>query len=113
MKVLAELLALVGYERDSVLPFFDPYAQLGSAYDDLRRMENGGEFQELWNMAHGLPEFASRVDHFRELADARAWLLHMALAFATERAAGKWPEILKPESHLAVGRLNAAIKILE
>ena len=113
MNVVAELLALVGYERDAVLPFFDPYAQLGSAYDDLRQMERGEEFQELWDLASRQPEAASRRDQLQELSAARAWLRHMAQAFASERAAGKWPEVLKPEAQSAIERLNGAIQSLE
>jgi hypothetical protein len=113
MNVVAELLALAAYERDSLLPFFDPYAQLGSAYDDLRQMERGAEFQELWNLSSRLPEAASRSDQLQELGAARAWLRHMAQAFASERAAGKWPEVLKPEAQSAIERLNGAIQALQ
>lgn len=112
MKRLAELLALIRFERDSVAPFFDPYAPLGSAYDDLRRMERAAEFDECWDAAVALSDSAGLHEKLRELKAARAWLLHMALAFSTERSAGKWPEVLKHEALSAVERLDVAIKSL-
>jgi hypothetical protein len=110
MRSVGELLAVVCDERDAVLPFFDAYAQLGSAYDELARMESGVEFNALSAAITRTPELGLRLE---ELAAARAWLLHMAMAFAAERKEGKWPELLKSESRDAVERLDAAIDNLE
>jgi len=113
MKLVIELLALIRDERDSLLPFFDAFSQLGSAYDDLARAERGAEFEEVWSALEKLPGCAESGGALQEFAAARAWLVHMARAFADERAAGKWPEVLKPEAVAAIERLNAAIRKLE
>jgi hypothetical protein len=112
MKELAELLALVQAERDSLLPFFDSFAQLGDAYAALDRVEQGAEFEALFERLHPLPDDPPGIEKLNELRAARAWLIHMALAFSSERADGKWPELLRHEAREAVGRLNAAVGAL-
>ncbi len=110
MKKAAELQALVRAECDSVLPFFDPFAQLGDAYAALDRMEQGAEFDALFAAARQLPGDPRNVENLDELRAARAWLMHMALAFSSERTDGKWPELLKHEAQEAIRRLNAALE---
>jgi hypothetical protein len=109
MKKVAELVALVRAECDSVVPFFDPFAQLGDAYAALDRMEQGDEFDALFAVARQLPGDPADVEKLDELRAARAWLMHMALAFSSERTDGKWPELLKHEAQEAIRRLNAAL----
>src|SRR6267154_1081757 len=109
MKVVAELVALVQAERDSVLPFFDPFSQLADAYAALDRMQQGAEFDALFAAAGELPGDPQGVERLNELRAARAWLMHMALAFSSERTDGKWPELLKHEAQQAIRRLNAAL----
>jgi len=108
MSAVGDLLAVVRDERDAVLPFFDSYAQLGSAYDDLERMATGVEFHEFLsalNEQPGAPGLAAKLE---QLASARARLLQMAMAFAAERKEGKWPELLRQEA-LETVSLNTAI----
>jgi|SRR6516162_10922767 hypothetical protein len=109
MKELAELLALVQAERDSVLPFFDPFAQLGEAYAALDQVQRGAEFEALYERVAQLPADAVGAEKLHEVKAARAWLIHMALAFSAERADGKWPELLRHEAQEAIRRLNEAL----
>jgi hypothetical protein len=109
MKKVAELVALVRAECDSVKPFFDPFAQLGDAYAALDRMEQGEEFDALFAAARQLFDDPQDVEKLDELRAARAWLIHMALAFSSERTDGKWPELLKHEAHESIRRLDVAI----
>src|SRR5437879_1369548 len=109
MKEVAEMVALVRAECNSVLPFFDPFAQLGDAYAALDRMEQGAEFDALFAAASALPDDPQGNETLNELRAARAWLMHMALAFSSERTDGKWPELLKHEAHEAIRRLNSAL----
>jgi hypothetical protein len=113
MSSVSDLLALVREELDGVQAFFDPYAQLGSAYDSLARMEGGVEFNDLCGALASLPDSVELVRMLEEFAAARARLLHMAMAFAAERKEGKWPELLRQEAHEALRRLSAAIDELE
>lgn len=113
MSAVHELLDLVRDERDAVLPFFDPYAQLGSAYDELERMLSGDEFQAKCEALRGRSDSSEIDKKLEELSAARARLLHLAMAFAAERKEGKWPVMLKGESREAELRLNAAIDQLE
>src|SRR5579872_5013657 len=113
MKVAAPLVALIKDERDAVLPFFDAYAQLGNAYDDFRRIQRGTEFDELWIALGNLADSPDLGEKLQELKAARAWLIHMVQAFSEERAAGKWPELLKHEAAAAMQRIDAAIAELE
>ena len=110
MRAVDELLNLVREERDAVLPFFDAYAQLGSAYEAVERMAAGEEFQAMWEALHGPPGAPDLRVKLDELAAARARVLHLVLAFAAERKEGKWPEMLKPESQDAIRRLNEALE---
>jgi hypothetical protein len=109
MKAVAELVALVQTECDSVLPFFDPFSQLGNAYAALDRMEQSAEFDALFTAAGDLPGDRQSVEKLNELRAARAWLMHMALAFSSERTDGKWPELLKHEAQEAIRRVHAAL----
>ncbi len=113
MSAVSDLLAVVRGERDAVLPFFDAYAQLGSAYDELARMEAGVDFNDRSGAIDRPADAPDLGQKLEELAAARAWLLHMAMAFAAERKEGKWPQLLQQESREAVHRLNAAINNLE
>jgi hypothetical protein len=101
--------ALVRAECDSVLPFFDPFAQLGNAYEALDRMVQGSQFDALFSAAGELSDDPNVGEKLNELRAARAWLMHMALAFSSERTDGKWPELLKREAHDAIRRLHAAL----
>ena len=109
MSAVRNLLTLVRNERDALVPFFDSYAQLGDAYADLDRLAFGVEFQEAWGAVGQLPNAPDIEKKLEELAAARGRLLQMAMAFAAERKEGKWPELLKPDAHAALRRLDAAI----
>jgi hypothetical protein len=113
MSAVGELLEVVRNERDAALPFFDSYAQLGSAYEDLERMATGVEFHEALTALNQLPGTSAIATKLEELAAARARLLQLAMAFAAERSEGKWPELLKPDAQQAVRQINAAIDDLE
>ena len=113
MSAVGELLGVVRDERDAILPFFDSYAQLGSAYDELERMATGVEFHEVLTALNQLPSAPALARKLEELAAARARLLQLAMAFAAERSEGKWPELLKPDAQQAVRQINAAIDDLE
>jgi hypothetical protein len=106
-------LEIVRTERDAVLPFFDSYSQLGSAYDELERMATGAEFHEVLTALNQSPSAPALATQLEELTAARARLLQLAMAFATERSEGKWPELLKPDAQQAVQQVNAAIDDLE
>jgi hypothetical protein len=109
MNKVAELGVLVRAECDSVVPFFDPFAQLGDAYAALDRMEQGKDFDALFAAARQMSGDPHDLEKLDELRAARAWLMHMALAFSSERTDGKWPELLKHEAQEAIRRLNAAL----
>jgi hypothetical protein len=113
MSAVRDLLEVVRNERDAVLPFFDSYAQLGSAYDDLERMATGVEFHEVLSALNQTPVAGSLARELEEVAAARARLLQLAMAFAAERKEGKWPELLRQEALDAVHRLNTAIDDVE
>jgi hypothetical protein len=112
MSAIRDVLDVVRDERDAILPFFDSFAQLGSAYDDLERMVSGVAFHEALGALPRQPGKEGRGRKLDELTAARGRLLHLAMAFAAERKEGKWPEMLKPESQEAVRRLDAAIEEL-
>jgi len=113
MSAVRDLLDVVRNERDAVLPFFDSYAQLGSAYDDLERMATGAEFSEVFTALNRTPVARSLAKELEEVAAARARLLQLAMAFAAERKEGKWPELLRQEALDAMRRLNSAIDDVE
>jgi hypothetical protein len=113
MSMIAELLAVVRDERDAVLPFFDSFAQLGSAYDDLERMAAGVEFHEVWKALNERSDGPHLARKLEDLAAASARLLQMAMAFAAERKEGKWPELLKQEALETLRLLNTAIDDVE
>jgi hypothetical protein len=110
MNEVAALVALVRSECHSVLPFFDPFAQLGEAYAALDRLEQGAEFDDLFAKAGASAADGQFAEKLKELRAARAWLIHMALAFSSERTDGKWPELLRHEAREATRRLNAALE---
>jgi hypothetical protein len=109
MSAVGELLVVVRDERDAVLPFFDSFAQLGSAYDDLERMAAGVEFHEVWKALNERSDVLHLARQLEDLAAARARVLQMAMAFAAERKEGKWPELLRPEALETLRLLNMAI----
>jgi hypothetical protein len=109
MSAVGELLAVVRDERDAVLPFFDSFAQLGSAYDDLERMAAGVAFHEVWRALNERSDAPTSARKLEDLASARARLLQLAMAFAAERKEGKWPELLRQEALETVRLLNTAI----
>jgi hypothetical protein len=113
MSAVRDLLDVVRNERDAVLPFFDSYAQLGSAYDDLERMATGVEFHEVFTAFNASSGALSLDRKLEEVSAARARLLQLAMAFAAERKEGKWPELLRQEALDAVRRVNAAIDDVE